>query len=114
MKLISVSLKNFRGYKNEVKVSVGDITSFIGKNDIGKSTILEALEIFFNSDIVSIERADLNVGAENSFVEILCEFIEFPEFITLDASAKTTLASEHLLSASGTLKILKRYDCSKS
>ena len=55
MKLISMSLKNFRCYAEEVTLGIDDLTTFIGKNDIGKSSILEALEIFFNNDTVAID-----------------------------------------------------------
>lgn len=48
MRLKSFSLKNFRGYRNEVRINMSDLTVFVGRNDIGKSTILEALDIFFN------------------------------------------------------------------
>lgn len=47
MKLKRLYLENFRIYKNLVSIDFEDITTFIGKNDAGKSTILEALEIFF-------------------------------------------------------------------
>ncbi|HDE4006869.1 TPA: AAA family ATPase, partial [Staphylococcus aureus] len=53
MILKSVKLKNFRCYKDEVIVPFQEITGLIGKNDAGKSTILEALEIFFNNSIIS-------------------------------------------------------------
>lgn len=46
MKIKSVKIKNFRGYKDETKIDFDDLTVFVGKNDIGKSTILEALDIF--------------------------------------------------------------------
>lgn len=46
MKLVELIVKNFRGYKEETKLSVGELTALIGKNDAGKSTLLEALEIF--------------------------------------------------------------------
>lgn len=48
MRLDSVKIKNFRGYKDEVVIKIDDLTAFVGKNDIGKSTVLEALDIFFN------------------------------------------------------------------
>ena len=48
MKLETVILKNFRSYKEEIRIDIDNLTAFVGKNDIGKSTILEALEIFFN------------------------------------------------------------------
>lgn len=46
MKLKSVYLENFRGYQNPMNVEFDDLTTFIGKNDIGKSTILEVLNVF--------------------------------------------------------------------
>ena len=47
MKLKTLYLSNFRCYKNYVEVNFDNLTTFIGKNDIGKSTILEALEILW-------------------------------------------------------------------
>lgn len=46
MILKKLKLRNFRGYR-DFEVSFDDsINVIIGRNDIGKSTILEALEIF--------------------------------------------------------------------
>lgn len=56
MRLKSVAVKNFRCYAQEVSVEFDNQTTFVGRNDIGKSTILEALEIFFNNSVVSIEK----------------------------------------------------------
>ena len=52
MKLKELKLKNFRGYKEKICVEFENLTAFVGKNDVGKSTILEALEIFFNNKIM--------------------------------------------------------------
>lgn len=46
MKLTKLKLKNFRGYREETIINFDDLTAFVGKNDVGKSTILEALDIF--------------------------------------------------------------------
>lgn len=46
LKIKSITLKNFRSYSGETTVSFEDLTAFVGRNDIGKSTILEALDIF--------------------------------------------------------------------
>ena len=56
MRLKQMKIKNFRGYKDETIVDFDNLTAFIGKNDAGKSTILEALEIFFNNKLVVCER----------------------------------------------------------
>ncbi len=113
MNLLSVSIENFRCYQAEVTIDISDLTVFIGKNDSGKSSVLEALEVFFNNEIVKIERDDCNIYSENREVKITCEFSRFPNELTLDAGAQTTLSEEYLLTKDGTLKIQKRYDCSK-
>lgn len=48
MKIARLKIRNFRSYKNEMEIDFEDMTIFLGKNDAGKSTILEALDIFFN------------------------------------------------------------------
>lgn len=111
MRLKSVTLKNFRCYEDEITVNFADLTTFVGRNDIGKSSVLEALEIFFNNGVVSIEQSDANVRSGIEKVEITCEFDNFPQSLTLDAGAETSLAEEFLLTDTGTLKLRKVYDC---
>lgn len=114
MKLESISIKNFRCYQEEVTVTFDQLTTFIGKNDIGKSSVLEALEIFFNNETVKIEQADANVFNDETKVSLTCEFSEVPSELTLDAGAVTSLGNEYLLSAARTLKIRKVFDCKSS
>jgi ABC-type cobalamin/Fe3+-siderophores transport system ATPase subunit len=104
---------NFRCYGEELSADFGDLTAFIGKNDIGKSTLLEALEIFFNSEVVKPDATDRNIHAEGECFSITCEFSGLPASLTLDAGAETDLASEYLLTPDGTLKIKKVFNCSK-
>lgn len=111
MRLLSVSIENFRSYKNRTVLNVGDFTAIMGRNDVGKSTLLEALEVFFNNQIVKIEQADPCVHNEGKVVEIACTFDHFPEELTLDARSVTTLEAEHLLNSEGNLEIVKRFDC---
>lgn len=113
MKLKTLYLKNFRCFKNEVRIEIDNLTTFIGKNDIGKSTILEALEIFFNNDTVKIEKADANIYGGDE-VEITCEFCDLPPEIILDSGEKTSLKDEFLTISEDLLRIKKVYDCSKS
>ncbi|QEI06220.1 ATP-binding protein [Pigmentiphaga aceris] len=112
MRLEAVSISNFRCYAEEIRVELDDLTTFVGRNDIGKSTILEALEIFFNGDIVSMEQGDAHVHNADKNVLITCEFSDLPRTLTLDAGAETTLADEYLLAEDGRLKIRKIFDCS--
>lgn len=114
MLLKSISIGNFRCFKNEVKIRIDNLTTFIGKNDVGKSAILEALKIFFNNDIVKLEQCDSCVHTEINDVSITCEFTDLPDFLILDANAKTSLKEEYLLTEEGSLMIKKVYNCSKS
>lgn len=56
MKLYQLKLKNFRSYKEEICIEFENLTTFIGKNDVGKSTILEALEIFLIIKLLFVKR----------------------------------------------------------
>lgn len=109
MKLVMLRLKNFRGYQNNINIPINNLTTFIGKNDAGKSTILEALEIFFNNKLIVCERDDLSRNADNSNIEITCIFEDLPEEIVIDTTAPTTLANEYLLNSENQLEIKKVY-----
>lgn len=74
MILKKLILKNFRGYSNIEIEFDNKLNVIIGKNDIGKSTILEALEIFFNNETVKIDISDYNVFATNNKMSIGCVF----------------------------------------
>lgn len=55
MKLETVKRRHFVGYKSETHIPVSDLTAFIGKNEAGKSTVIEAFEIFFNNSFITCE-----------------------------------------------------------
>lgn len=111
MRLIELKLRNFRGYKEETCISINDLTTFVGKNDAGKSTILEALEIFFNNKVVVCEKEDLSVNHDegDEIIEITCIFDKYLESISIDSSALTTLSSEFLLNKDKNLEIKKNF-----
>lgn len=114
MRLVSMTIRGFRGYQEEQELHLNDLTTIIGKNDVGKSTILEGLEVFFNNEVVKIDSGDCNVHCTDKTVEISCTFDEFPDKLVLDAQVETSLAAEHLLTPKGYLKIKKTWDCSGS
>ncbi|NSV47096.1 AAA family ATPase [Enterococcus faecalis] len=114
MKLKQLRLKNFRGYKYNTYLEVSDLTALIGKNDAGKSTILEALEIFFNNKLIVCEREDLSVKSTSDSIEISCVFSDFPDSLIIDSASSTTLEKENLLNQDGLLEIKKVFKCSTS
>ena len=114
MKIKSVSVNRFRGYDEPVRVEIDNLCVLVGRNDIGKSTLLEALDIFFNEGkgCVKLDKDDINkkcLETGEDCVEIEVEFTELPKNILIDAMNETTLADEYLLSAEGTLQVIKRY-----
>ncbi len=107
MILETVKIKNFRGYQTETIIPISNLTAFIGKNDAGKSSILDALEIFFNNSSINCEKDDLNITADNNNIEISCVFSGFPDDLIIDAANPTTLQAEHLLNVENKLEIKK-------
>lgn len=113
MKITKIKLKNFRGYREEVEVELDDLTTFVGENDVGKSTILEALDIFLEGGIVKFDANDISVqsegdeGAESQITLIFGK--DLPKQILIDVDNLTTLQDECLLNKNGELEIIKRY-----
>lgn len=102
MKLYSLTLKNFRGYKDETKIVFDDLTAIVGRNDIGKSSILEALDIFCNSKPVHpLEKSDINVEAVAN-VYVLPETSRFT-VARKHNSTNTTIAIVEVLGTLGSL-----------
>lgn len=114
MRIKKLKLENFRAYKEETVFEFGNLTTFVGKNDIGKSSILEALDIFFNESkgIIKIDSNDVNKYAKiegNEEIKISVVFDDLPESITIDATNPTNLKDEYLLNSEGCLEIIKKY-----
>lgn len=113
MKIKSVTLKNFRSYR-DIRIDFNDMTVLVGRNDIGKSTILEALDIFFNDNrgVIKLDKNDINICAKENGLDTLSigvEFCDLPDKVILDECAETTFAEEYMLNSNGCLEIIKSY-----
>lgn len=72
MKIKKIILHNFRAFRDEEIPLNGNFTCIIGKNDIGKSTILAALDWFFSDKEVG--KFDINIDCFDNnelYVEII-------------------------------------------
>ncbi len=108
MRLKEVTIQNFRSFKNRTSVPIDDnMTVFIGKNDAGKSSVLDALGVFFNCDVVALDKEDFNVSDPNCTIEISCIFDELPSEIVIDDTNTTTFSNEYLLNNNDELEIKK-------
>lgn len=108
MKIKELRIKNFRCYREEFSIQFDNITALIAKNDTGKSTILEALDAFFNLD--KLEKGDRSIGSQNAeAIEITCIFKDIPSQLVIDTDNFISPANEYLLNKDGYLEVSKLY-----
>ncbi|HPR65272.1 MAG TPA: ATP-binding protein [Thermoanaerobaculia bacterium] len=110
MRLIQMKIKNFRCYNDETVVDLDKLVVFVGKNDSGKSSLFDALEIFFEGKAAP-DKDDACVHASDATVRITCVFDDIPAQLVIDAQHPTDLTSEYLLNGNGHLEIVKEYNC---
>lgn len=107
MKLSKLRLHNFRCYKDEIEVDFSDITALAGRNDSGKSSLMDALDIFLNDG--APDKDDASKQGNPKELKIICEFDDLPATVIIDDSSPTNLVDEFLLNANGRLEIHKSY-----
>lgn len=74
MKIKRVRIENFRCLR-EVDIAMEDITSFLGPTGAGKSTVLRALDWFFNGEkVVGLEDEDLHSSGDGTRITVEVEF----------------------------------------
>ncbi|MCC4229643.1 ATP-dependent nuclease [Zunongwangia profunda] len=111
MKIYDLSISNFRGIEKLEKLKVGDINSFVGKNDSGKSNILKALDSFFNE---KFDSNDVFKGiGEDEKTEITIRFEPQEEVnsLALDKDGKINLKKTFSFASSGKLNKNFFYTC---
>lgn len=83
MRLNSVKLPHFRGYHATTVIPIDEaLTGIVGRSDYGKSTIPEALAIFFESGDVKADKSDMNcfsLEEGDEQFEIACVFDGAPD-----------------------------------
>ncbi|KWV60186.1 hypothetical protein AS156_30060 [Bradyrhizobium macuxiense] len=108
MRLTKLKLENFRCFKDEVCIEFDDITAIVGRNDVGKSTIMDSLAIFFEE--AKPDKDDACLSGDRKAVRITCEFDDLPEKIILDADYETSLEAEYLVNLDRRLEVRKTFD----
>ena len=110
MRLIQMKVTNLRCYKDETAIDLDDLVVFVGKNDSGKSSLFDALNLFFDEKAAP-DKDDVCVHAGNANIRISCSFADLPSQLVIDAQHPTDLDAEYLLNGNGFLEIAKVYDC---
>ncbi len=104
----SIQIKNFGPYKLLNETRLGPFATIVGQNDVGKSNILRALQIFF--DDRKIDADDINDAATiDDNVEIEVAFTSLPATFEIEDGVETTFQDELLLDHDGYLRIRKIY-----
>ena len=103
MKIYDISIANFRGIKKLQNLRVGDINSFVGKNDSGKSNILKALDAFFNDKFTPNDIFKGISGTEKTEICIRFESSELINPLALDINGKIQLKKVFSFSSLGKL-----------
>jgi predicted ATP-dependent endonuclease of OLD family len=78
MKIKTVRINNFRTLKN-VTIPFDSVTTLIGPNGTGKSTVLRALDWFFNGKPGSLTEKDCSFGAAEEYIEVQVTFAGLTE-----------------------------------
>ncbi len=78
MRIQSVRINNFRVLK-DVTVAFDSVTTFIGPNGTGKSTVLRALDWFFNGKPGSLTDKDCSFGADDKDIEVQVTFTDLTD-----------------------------------
>lgn len=108
MKITKVILEGFRGYHQKTKIDFDNITVLVGKNDIGKSSVLEAIDIFFENRKIDADDKCIKCE-ETDLITIGIEFEGFPKNIIIDNAVETNLEQEYLVNSEGKLEIHKQF-----
>lgn len=105
MKLKRVIIENFRSFKDRTEIEISeDMTALVGENDVGKTSILEAIDCFFNNKIDIQDVSAYNIYDK---ITIGCVFSDLPEEILLRGNSKTTFESEYLLNSDNMFEVHK-------
>jgi predicted ATP-dependent endonuclease of OLD family len=108
MRIDSITVKNYRPFKLLEEVKLGQFATIVGKNDSGKSSILRAIQLFFEEG--KIDPEDFHDGADpNENIVIEIAFTSLPEKIEIENGVATTLKEEMLLDENGNLRIRKTF-----
>jgi putative ATP-dependent endonuclease of OLD family len=110
MRIHSLFLKNYRPFATLEEIRLGQLATIVGQNDVGKSNILRALELFFEQGH-ALEESDIYTRApagEDIVIEVA--FTSLPREIELEEGVMTTIENEMLVDPDGYLRIRKTYD----
>lgn len=108
MRAVRVAVQGFGPFRERVSIPLEPFTTIVGKNDVGKSFFLRALDLFLNDVQFPPELAHVpRIEGLDPYVELT--FTEFPTALELESGVPTTLTEENLLDRDRLLTVRKTY-----
>jgi len=102
-----IIVKNFRGYKSAELSDLNNINAFVGKNDSGKSTILEAIAVFLKLSYKADKEDFYLQHPDEMYIQL--NFKEFPEILKIN-DIDYNLKEVGYIHSDGSLKIQRKFD----
>ncbi|KJF16617.1 hypothetical protein AXFE_24790 [Acidithrix ferrooxidans] len=96
MKLRQMTIKNFRLRKG-ISIGLDLITTLIGPKDSGKSTVLRALDWFFNGKVGQLSESDCSFGLTIEEIEVTFSDLSETDRYELVKYTPQGLTTRHLL-----------------
>ena len=112
MKLAEISIENFYGFEQKASIKTCDFNVLVGRNDVGKSSVLKALDLFLNDKTPSVETSNLYTQSGDVVIEL--SFMLNSQSIVIDDTIETTFENEELVNSQGLLVIKKSWDTTQS
>ena len=69
MNIIKISIENYRGIRTRQDIPLSNLSSFVGKNDAGKSIVINAVASFLDSKNFPITESDFNDPTKPILIE---------------------------------------------
>jgi len=107
MRICGVRIENFGPFQILQETRIGNMTTLIGQNDVGKSHILKALDIFLTG--TDLQEGNVCTASKDQDVVIEVIFDELPESVELEDGVPTSFGEEHLVCQDGRLRVRKRF-----
>lgn len=112
MEVDRVVITNFRAISDTVPFYLRPFNVLVGQNDVGKSTILKALDLFLGSELPNDAHPNRRTGNPKITIDLALSPSNTP--IVIDEAIGTTFAQEGLTDQDGRVVIRKEWDTSKA
>jgi predicted ATP-binding protein involved in virulence len=110
MKATRLIASNFLGFLTPTEITIRDFRVIVGRNDVGKSAVLKALDLFLNGGTPNEDTPHVKSGS-NEIELKLCLSPNLAE-VVIDQTIPTTFEAEELVDEGGEVCLKKTWDSS--